>query len=142
MVATLAVGIPDFRSPGTGLYSQLEKYNLPHPQALFEIGFFRSAVATSYLRTIIVCHMTRNNPDEIAAICTQVYSRTLFHARQGTVVVLCIHSAGGPLPHLTYCKLITNAGALSWKLQAHKGPLFHAAAARQGTAATVFHAKY
>ncbi len=31
----------DFRSPGTGLYSQLEEYNLPDPQALFEIGFFR-----------------------------------------------------------------------------------------------------
>ncbi len=29
---SVSAGIPDFRSPGTGLYSQLEKYNLPHPQ--------------------------------------------------------------------------------------------------------------
>lgn len=36
-----AAGIPDFRSPGTGLYDNLEKYDLPHPQAVFEIGFFR-----------------------------------------------------------------------------------------------------
>jgi NAD-dependent deacetylase sirtuin 2 len=34
-------GIPDFRSPGTGLYSRLEDYGLPHPQAVFEIDFFR-----------------------------------------------------------------------------------------------------
>jgi NAD-dependent SIR2 family protein deacetylase len=36
-----SAGIPDFRSPGTGLYSQLEKYNLPFPEAIFQIDFFR-----------------------------------------------------------------------------------------------------
>lgn len=36
-----AAGIPDFRSPGTGLYNNLQKYRLPHPQAVFEINFFR-----------------------------------------------------------------------------------------------------
>ncbi|XP_070576746.1 NAD-dependent protein deacetylase sirtuin-2-like isoform X2 [Ptychodera flava] len=36
-----SAGIPDFRSPGTGLYSNLQKYNLPDPQAIFEIGFFK-----------------------------------------------------------------------------------------------------
>lgn len=36
-----AAGIPDFRSPGSGLYHNLEKYNLPDPQAIFEIDFFR-----------------------------------------------------------------------------------------------------
>ncbi|XP_054758706.2 NAD-dependent protein deacetylase sirtuin-2-like isoform X1 [Lytechinus pictus] len=36
-----SAGIPDFRSPGTGLYDNLQKYNLPNPQAIFEIGFFR-----------------------------------------------------------------------------------------------------
>jgi NAD-dependent deacetylase sirtuin 2 len=34
-------GIPDFRSPGTGLYDNLAKYNLPHPQAVFELGYFK-----------------------------------------------------------------------------------------------------
>ena len=28
---SVSAGIPDFRSPGTGLYSNLEKYNLPKP---------------------------------------------------------------------------------------------------------------
>lgn len=35
-----SAGIPDFRSPGTGLYHNLMKYNLPHPQAIFELDFF------------------------------------------------------------------------------------------------------
>nr|CAD7265704.1 unnamed protein product [Timema shepardi] len=36
-----SAGIPDFRSPGSGLYHNLEKYKLPDPQAIFEIGFFK-----------------------------------------------------------------------------------------------------
>ncbi|XP_037963373.2 NAD-dependent protein deacetylase sirtuin-2 [Plutella xylostella] len=36
-----SAGIPDFRSPDTGLYHNLAKYNLPEPQAIFEINFFR-----------------------------------------------------------------------------------------------------
>lgn len=36
-----SAGIPDFRSPGTGLYSQLEKYNLPFPEAVFHLDYFR-----------------------------------------------------------------------------------------------------
>ncbi|KAK5648584.1 hypothetical protein RI129_003476 [Pyrocoelia pectoralis] len=35
-----SAGIPDFRSPGSGLYDNLQKYNLPHPQAIFELDFF------------------------------------------------------------------------------------------------------
>ncbi|KAI0487628.1 DHS-like NAD/FAD-binding domain-containing protein [Xylaria cf. heliscus] len=37
-----AAGIPDFRSPKTGLYHNLARLNLPHPEAVFEIDFFRS----------------------------------------------------------------------------------------------------
>ncbi|KAH0798392.1 transcriptional regulator, Sir2 family protein [Histomonas meleagridis] len=38
--ASVAAGIPDFRSPGTGVYSNLEKYNLPYPEAPFSIDYF------------------------------------------------------------------------------------------------------
>uniref|UniRef100_A0A671WWX0 Sirtuin 3 n=1 Tax=Sparus aurata TaxID=8175 RepID=A0A671WWX0_SPAAU len=34
-------GIPDFRSPGSGLYDNLQQYDLPYAEAIFEIGFFR-----------------------------------------------------------------------------------------------------
>ncbi|KAF6754894.1 Sir2 family histone deacetylase Hst2 [Ephemerocybe angulata] len=37
-----AAGIPDFRSPKTGLYSNLARLNLPHPEAVFDISFFRN----------------------------------------------------------------------------------------------------
>uniref|UniRef100_A0A8C4RZ69 Si:dkey-103i16.6 n=1 Tax=Erpetoichthys calabaricus TaxID=27687 RepID=A0A8C4RZ69_ERPCA len=35
-----ASGIPDFRTPGTGLYANLKKYNIPYPEAIFDIKFF------------------------------------------------------------------------------------------------------
>jgi NAD-dependent deacetylase sirtuin 2 len=38
---SVSAGIPDFRTPGTGLYDNLQKYNLPTPTAVFEIGFFK-----------------------------------------------------------------------------------------------------
>lgn len=34
-------GIPDFRSPGTGLYHNLAKLNLPFAEAVFDIEFYR-----------------------------------------------------------------------------------------------------
>ncbi|SPO25209.1 related to NAD-dependent histone deacetylase [Ustilago trichophora] len=33
--------IPDFRSPGTGLYSNLAAYNLPYAEAIFDIAYFQ-----------------------------------------------------------------------------------------------------
>mmetsp|Transcript_15166 Transcript_15166/g.37411 ORF Transcript_15166/g.37411 Transcript_15166/m.37411 type:complete len:537 (+) Transcript_15166:189-1799(+) len=35
-------GIPDFRSPGTGLYDNLQKYQLPYPEAIFDIDYYRN----------------------------------------------------------------------------------------------------
>ncbi|XP_041352849.1 NAD-dependent protein deacetylase sirtuin-2-like isoform X2 [Gigantopelta aegis] len=36
-----SAGIPDFRSPESGLYHNLQKYNLPDPQAIFAIDYFK-----------------------------------------------------------------------------------------------------
>lgn len=41
-------GIPDFRTPGTGLYDNLEKYDLPHPELVFDIGYFRHTPEAFY----------------------------------------------------------------------------------------------
>eukprot|EP00316_Scyphosphaera_apsteinii_P012173 CAMPEP_0119319850 /NCGR_PEP_ID=MMETSP1333-20130426/50509_1 /TAXON_ID=418940 /ORGANISM="Scyphosphaera apsteinii, Strain RCC1455" /LENGTH=417 /DNA_ID=CAMNT_0007326367 /DNA_START=21 /DNA_END=1274 /DNA_ORIENTATION=+ len=38
---SVSAGIPDFRSPGTGLYDNLQKYDLPSPQSIFELSYFR-----------------------------------------------------------------------------------------------------
>ncbi|PRW45382.1 transcriptional Sir2 family isoform B [Chlorella sorokiniana] len=39
---SVSAGIPDFRSPGTGLYHRLEDYGLPHPEAVFELEYFKA----------------------------------------------------------------------------------------------------
>ncbi len=41
---SVSAGIPDFRSPGSGLYEtlDLEKFQLPSAEAVFDIEFFRS----------------------------------------------------------------------------------------------------
>ncbi|KAL2867712.1 SIR2 family NAD-dependent protein deacylase [Aspergillus lucknowensis] len=36
-----SAGIPDFRTPETGLYAKLAPLNLPYPEALFHISYFR-----------------------------------------------------------------------------------------------------
>lgn len=36
-----SAGIPDFRSPKTGLYANLAKFDLPFPEAVFDIDYFR-----------------------------------------------------------------------------------------------------
>jgi NAD-dependent histone deacetylase SIR2 len=44
-----SAGIPDFRSPGTGLYHNLARLNLPYPEAVFELGFFKKNPAPFYV---------------------------------------------------------------------------------------------
>lgn len=36
-------GIPDFRSPGTGLYYNLAKLNLPYAEAVFDINYYKKS---------------------------------------------------------------------------------------------------
>mmetsp|Transcript_17448 Transcript_17448/g.29479 ORF Transcript_17448/g.29479 Transcript_17448/m.29479 type:complete len:340 (-) Transcript_17448:4270-5289(-) len=37
---SVSAGIPDFRSPGSGLYDNLHKYDLPYPEAIFDVDFY------------------------------------------------------------------------------------------------------
>ncbi|CAE7333452.1 sirt2 [Symbiodinium natans] len=43
-----AAGIPDFRTPGTGLYDTLQRFNLSQPEAIFELDFFRQEPGPFY----------------------------------------------------------------------------------------------
>ncbi|CAJ1355402.1 unnamed protein product [Effrenium voratum] len=36
-----SAGIPDFRSPGTGLYHNLQRFDLPEAEAIFDLSFFQ-----------------------------------------------------------------------------------------------------
>ena len=46
---SVSAGIPDFRTPGTGLYDNLQKYDLPDPQAIFDIDYFRANPRPFYM---------------------------------------------------------------------------------------------
>lgn len=39
---SVSAGIPDFRSPGTGLYDNLKQYDLPYAEAIFDIDYFKT----------------------------------------------------------------------------------------------------
>ncbi|KAJ9109821.1 hypothetical protein QFC20_003237 [Naganishia adeliensis] len=39
---SVSAGIPDFRSPDTGLYANLQRFNLPAPEAIFDLSFFKA----------------------------------------------------------------------------------------------------
>lgn len=41
-------GIPDFRSPETGLYANLKRLDLPYPEAVFDIEYFRESPKAFY----------------------------------------------------------------------------------------------
>ena len=47
-------GIPDFRTPGTGLYYNLQQYNLPTPESMFDIEYFRQN-PESFYSFVMVC---------------------------------------------------------------------------------------
>ena len=38
---SVSAGIPDFRSPKTGIYANLAEYNLPTPETLFALDYFK-----------------------------------------------------------------------------------------------------
>lgn len=51
-----SAGVPDFRSPRSGLYDNLQKYKLPDPQAIFEMNFFEVSPFDPIRKTVmLVC---------------------------------------------------------------------------------------
>ena len=38
---SVSAGIPDFRTPGSGLYDNLQDYGLPYPEAIFDLDFYQ-----------------------------------------------------------------------------------------------------
>lgn len=45
---SVSAGISDFRTPGTGLYDNLQQYNLPSPEAIFSIDYFQDRPEAFY----------------------------------------------------------------------------------------------
>ena len=79
-----AAGIPDFRTPGTGLYDNLQKYNLPSPQSVFDIEYFRRDPKPFY-------HLAR----ELYPAHFKVLGGVATSVQQSSLLVscpVCIHS--------------------------------------------------
>lgn len=69
-----SAGIPDFRSPSTGLYFKLKKYNLPYPEAIFTYSQFQKDPEPFY-------HLVRDLfPSELVATTTHKFF-TLLHQK-------------------------------------------------------------
>lgn len=43
-----SAGIPDFRTPGTGLYDNLQRFDLPKAESIFDLKFFRQKPQAFY----------------------------------------------------------------------------------------------
>ena len=45
---SVSAGIPDFRSPKTGIYANLAEYDLPTPETLFTLDYFKEKPQAFY----------------------------------------------------------------------------------------------
>ncbi|KAH8311140.1 hypothetical protein KR044_004562, partial [Drosophila immigrans] len=77
-----SAGIPDFRSPGSGLYSNLKKYKLPHPTAIFDVDYFQK------------------NPAPFFALAKELYPGS-FEPTPGHYFVRLLHDKGLLQRHYT-----------------------------------------
>jgi NAD-dependent SIR2 family protein deacetylase len=68
-----SAGIPDFRSPSTGIYDNLKEYNLPYPEAIFELKYFRKNPEPYYK----FCHHVRKKGARDVATPSHFFVRLL-----------------------------------------------------------------
>ncbi|KAG2752945.1 NAD-dependent deacetylase sirtuin-2 [Suillus brevipes Sb2] len=73
-----SAGIPDFRSPGTGLYANLARLNLPFPEAVFEIEFFKKNPVPFYTLAKEL-YPGRFRPTPTHSFITLLHSHSLLH---------------------------------------------------------------
>lgn len=69
---SVSAGIPDFRTPGTGLYSNLQKFDLPYPEAVFEINYFKRNPAPFFMLAKVtpLCCQNKQCTQMADACCT------------------------------------------------------------------------
>ena len=59
---SVSAGIPDFRLPKTWYYHNFEKYNLPTPESIFDITYFRKKPEAFYLLAKEFLDLTKYEP--------------------------------------------------------------------------------
>ncbi|KAI1824363.1 DHS-like NAD/FAD-binding domain-containing protein [Xylaria intraflava] len=93
-----SAGIPDFRSPKTGLYHNLARLNLEDPQDVFDIGFFRENPRPFY---VLAKELYPGNfhPTISHVFVALLAKRNLLHMLF-TQNIDCLERAAGVPPHL------------------------------------------
>jgi len=73
-------GIPDFRTPGTGLYDNLKKFNIPYPEAIFEIEYLsRNPKPFFTLAKEIMPNVRKYKPNKIHYFLRLLQDKQLLH---------------------------------------------------------------
>lgn len=92
-----SAGIPDFRSPDTGLYSNLARLDLPYPEAVFDISFFRENPAPFYMLAQEL-YPGKYKPTVSHAFIALLAKKGLLHMLF-TQNIDCLERAAGVPPH-------------------------------------------
>ncbi len=75
-----ASGIPDFRSSQTGLYNNLEQYNIPYPEAIFEKSYFRrNPVPFFRLAKELMPNIEKYKPNKIHYFIRLLQDKKILH---------------------------------------------------------------
>lgn len=73
-------GIPDFRSPGSGLYSNLNNYDIPYPEAIFEISYFKQNPKPFFtLAKDLIPNIEKYKPNKIHYFIKLLQEKKLLH---------------------------------------------------------------
>lgn len=67
---------PQFRTPGTGLYDNLQKYNIPNPTAIFDLEYFHK------------------DPKPFFELAKELYPNTKYHPCHAHLFVRLLHEKG------------------------------------------------
>ncbi|KAK4247015.1 DHS-like NAD/FAD-binding domain-containing protein [Corynascus novoguineensis] len=92
-----AAGIPDFRSPETGLYANLAALNLPEPEAVFDLAFFQQNPRPFYALARELYPGARYRPTVSHAFLALLARKNLLHVLF-TQNIDCLERAAGVPP--------------------------------------------
>ncbi|KAK4135835.1 NAD-dependent deacetylase sirtuin-2 [Trichocladium antarcticum] len=89
-----SAGIPDFRSPTTGLYANLAALSLPEPEAVFDLAFFRQNPQPFYVLARELYPGARYRPTIAHVFIALLAARGLLHMLF-TQNIDCLERAAG-----------------------------------------------
>ena len=74
---SVSAGIPDFRSKGTGLYDNLQEYDLPYPEAVFDLEYFKKKPDAFYRLAQTFLDLDKYDPTPTHHFCKMLMDKNL-----------------------------------------------------------------